>query len=433
MGDEIDDIEFARHMLRLKRDNKKVEEKNRGMKQVKNNQTCSNMSIFPESIVFQFLIRIPARYIYKNFMPVCKSWKEMFSQRSFAELNFAESKTEFLLIQAASSARHMKTKLLEIGKDLECESCDLGINRLGQVRSSCDGFLLINNPGDDKELQVINPTTKICITIPKCPSGCHHKDYGCSSAIGFDSRTKQFKVVHVVTDSYGFEIFNLNGANDESHWKRIPGPWADDVSERPFNPLNFRWKHPVSINGRILHWYVDSSEYIISMQVNETKFSRTYLPKELIQRGRYELVELGGFLSIVYYDSDTRMDVWNLEGECWFKKHSIMAKSINYISPKNVKSSSKDETSMPDIGRLVLVDGLCPKNVKSSSKYEISMPDFGKFVPVAGVRNGEMLILKHKNSNLYVYDMNTRVMKKVSINMKNIGNFIAYKDSLFTI
>ncbi|KAG5583737.1 hypothetical protein H5410_044171 [Solanum commersonii] len=251
------------------------------MKQLKNNQACSNMSNFPESIVFQFLIRIPARYIYKNCMPVCKSWKEMFSQISFAELNFAESKTELLLIQAASSARHMKTKLLEIGKDIECESCDLGINRLG----------------------------------------CHHKDYGCSSAIGFDSRKKQFKVVHVVTDSYGFEIFNLNGANDESHWKQIPGSWADadDVSERQFNPLNFRWKNPVSINGRIQHWYVDSSEYIISMQVNEAKFSRTNLPEELIQRGRYELVELGGFLSIVHYDSDTRMDVWNLEGECWYK------------------------------------------------------------------------------------------------------------------
>lgn len=132
MGDEIDDVEFTRHMLRLKRDNKKIDKKNRGMKQVKNNDTCSNISYFPECIVFEFLIRIPPRHIYKNFMPVCKSWKEMFSKRSFAELNFAESKAEFLLIQAASSARHMKTKLLEIGKDLECESWDQSI-RSGSI------------------------------------------------------------------------------------------------------------------------------------------------------------------------------------------------------------------------------------------------------------------------------------------------------------
>lgn len=89
----------------------------------------------------------------------------------FFKRSFAESRTELVLIQAASHARHMRTKLLEIGKDLECESRDLGINRLGDVRSSCDGFLLVNNPNVKNELQVINPTTKICITIPKCPSG----------------------------------------------------------------------------------------------------------------------------------------------------------------------------------------------------------------------------------------------------------------------
>lgn len=111
-----------------------------------------------------------------------------------------------------------------------------------------------------------------------------------------------------------------------------------------------------------------------------------------------------------------------MEGECLSKKHSIVEESINYVSPKNLKSSSKYATSMPDIGRLVLVDGLCPKNVKSSGKYATSMPDIGKLVPVAGVRNGGVLILQHKNSNLYVYDTNTRVMKKVSINMKNMAN-----------
>lgn len=31
-----------------------------------------------------------------------------------------------------AAARHMKTRLIEIGKDLEPESRDLGINRLGE-------------------------------------------------------------------------------------------------------------------------------------------------------------------------------------------------------------------------------------------------------------------------------------------------------------
>lgn len=106
-----------------------------------------------------------SRYVKMNVV-VTQKKHTLFFKRSFAE-----SRTELVLIQAASHARHMRTKLLEIGKDLECESRDLGINRLGDVRSSCDGFLLVNNPNVKNELQVINPTTKICITIPKCPSG----------------------------------------------------------------------------------------------------------------------------------------------------------------------------------------------------------------------------------------------------------------------
>lgn len=159
------------------------------------------------------------------------------------------------------------------------------------------------------------------------------------------------------------------------------------------------------------------------------------VPDEVIKRRRYELIELVGFLSFVYSDFDMKMDIWILEGQCWSKKHSIiMAESINYISPKNVKSSRKYETSMPDVCEHVQVRGVCPKNVKSSSKYETSMPDLGKLVPVGGVRNGEVLIFKHKNSsNIYVYDTNSRATKKASINMKNVGTFVPYKDSLFSM
>ncbi|KAK4342791.1 hypothetical protein RND71_038607 [Anisodus tanguticus] len=103
------------------------------------------------------------------------------------------------------------------------------------------------------------------------------------------------------------------------------------------------------------------------------------------------------------------MDVWILEDfevQVWSKKHTIVAESINYI---------------------------CLKSLKSSSQHEGSMPNLGKLVPVAGVRNGRLLILKHRNSNIYVYDTRTNVMKKASTNMKNLVSFIPYKDSLFSM
>ncbi|XP_070008459.1 putative F-box protein At5g50220 [Nicotiana sylvestris] len=364
---EIDDIEFALEMQSLKEN------------------------------------RIPPRYIYKNFMPVCKAWKAMFSGSPFVEQNFMESKSH-LLIQAASE-RHMKTKLIEIGKELEFESCDLGINRLGKVRPGCDGFLLINPPKDNGQLQVINPATKFSLTIPKCPSGCPHK--ACSAALGFDSSTKQYKVVHVYADSYGFEVLNLGSADNE--WERVSGPW-EDLNDRPFNPLNFSWKDPVSINGRILHWYVDSNEYIVSMQVKEGKCSITHLPKlgNVIKRNNYSLAELGGYLSFIHSASEIEMDVWILEdfrGQVWSKKHSIVVELTNYICPN-----------------------------KTARQNERTMPNLGKLVAIAGARNGEVLIFKHKNSSaLYIYDTKIRVMKKIGINMKNIESFVLHKDSLFTM
>ncbi|PHT38062.1 hypothetical protein CQW23_21635 [Capsicum baccatum] len=162
-----------------------------------------------------------------------KPKKKIVSGGYFIEQNFTELKLE-LVIQSGLG-RHKKTKLIKIGKELECESLELGLSKLRKIHSSCGGFLLMSEPGDCGKLQLINPATKFCLTIPRCPSLCPHK--ACSAALAFDSWTKQYKVVHVVTDSYGFEIFNLCGGDDE-HWERVPGPW-EDQNDRPFDPLTF--------------------------------------------------------------------------------------------------------------------------------------------------------------------------------------------------
>lgn len=183
------------------------------MKQVveKSRHKISTLSSLLECILFNILFKLPPKYVHKNVMSVCKSWKEFVSMSFFIEQNFMESKPEVVI--QSGLRRHMKTKLIEIGKELECESRELGLSKLRKIHSGCDGFILMSEPGDDGKLQVINPATKFCLTIPRCPSHCQHK--ACTAAIGFDSTTKKYKVVHVVTDSYGFEIFNLSSADDE--------------------------------------------------------------------------------------------------------------------------------------------------------------------------------------------------------------------------
>ena len=88
MGDEIDDIEFARQMLSLK-ENKYEENKSGGMKQVvKKSHKISTPSDLPDGILFHILVKIPPKDIHKYVMRVCKSWKEIVSESFFIEQNF---------------------------------------------------------------------------------------------------------------------------------------------------------------------------------------------------------------------------------------------------------------------------------------------------------------------------------------------------------
>ncbi|KAG5550414.1 hypothetical protein RHGRI_015390 [Rhododendron griersonianum] len=102
----------------------------------------------------------------------------------------------------------------------------------------------------------MNLVTKCCVTLPKCPSDSPH--LRCGVALGYDSRTKKYKVVHVYADLFGFEIFTIGGSDNE--WKRVCGPWKDAHHERPFD-LDFYWSDPILTNERFMHWFVDSDDY----------------------------------------------------------------------------------------------------------------------------------------------------------------------------
>ncbi|KAH0739456.1 hypothetical protein KY290_038161 [Solanum tuberosum] len=205
-------------------------------------------------------------------MPVCKTWKEIFSRTCFIEQNFNESKSE-LLIQSGY-VRHMKTKLIEIGKDLECESRDLGLNKTRKIHSSCDGFVLMSEPDDFYfgKLRIINPATKFCITIPGFPSRCQHGT--CSAALVFDSSTEQYKVVHIVNYCFGFEIFNLSNAEENWKWERVDSDlWEGDVLYFSlFSPKEFKYFGTT---------YLVLGDYWYTMSPNESKCCRSLIPDVL--------------------------------------------------------------------------------------------------------------------------------------------------------
>ncbi|PSS34626.1 Potassium channel subfamily U member 1 like [Actinidia chinensis var. chinensis] len=61
---------------------------------------------------------------------------------------------------------------------------------MGRVRSSCNGMLLLNHPKRECVLQVVNVVTRCYQTLPKCHSGCPHKE--CGYALTFDPFTQVY-------------------------------------------------------------------------------------------------------------------------------------------------------------------------------------------------------------------------------------------------
>ncbi|KAK9193440.1 hypothetical protein WN944_004137 [Citrus x changshan-huyou] len=205
--------------------------------------------------------------------------------------------------------------------------------------------------------------------------------------------------MHMYDDRFGLEIFNLGWSKEK--WKRIPGPFNEPL-ERPFNPQTFRWKNVVSVNGQFLYWNVESSRYIVGMNVSDEKWRRI----NLLDGGEhmYDLLEMGGKLALFYPVSNTQIDVWileELEEHNWIKRHSMMADSISYTM--------------------------------DSSRRCTHPPNFTKLFALTALEDGQVIMFKHKISKhaYYLYDMKRGKLKRSNVRKIRKGSrFVHYRSSL---
>ncbi|KAK4857651.1 hypothetical protein QYF36_004068 [Acer negundo] len=377
----------------------------------------------PEHVVIKIIEMVPARYLYNTFRFICNSWNDMITSAQFTAQNTTVNQTKSeLFIQIAVTWRKQdyKVKLLEMDhKGLDFKSEDF-YTRMGKIRSSCDGLILVVNKNINGNgigiLYVQNLLTRSSLSLPKCPSDCRHEQ--CGAAIGFDHSKKQYKVVHMCADQFGYEIFTLGGSDDS--WKRIPGPFEESY-DRPFNGETFRWGDPVLINGQVMHWYVDSDEYAVSMNISDEKTYRTYFPDigQGIDKERYKLLEMGRYLAFVYKVSSSQIDVWILKDychgqNCWVKRHSMIKESMNYIKSSSSSSSSKTSSKLQDHNPL---------------------PDFMRLFPVASLRDGEVIVFMHQTSKnvsgcLYFYEIRHMELKKFNLRMRDRSSFVPHRSSL---
>ncbi|GLT89472.1 hypothetical protein SLE2022_074510 [Rubroshorea leprosula] len=391
----------------------------------------------PEHVIAEILVKIPPECLNEKFRYICKSWNRLISSPEFIRRIKIHRNPEFLI----QAGMRYKTSLLIVDEErLHFQLRNIDYPHMGQIRSSCNGLILVDNNSPLLGVfSVRNIVNGSVINLPRCPSGCYHGT--CGVALGYVPCSKQYKVVHMYADGFGFEIFaffidnkTFSFMSPDNTWKRIPGPF-NAPCERPFNIEQFTWSDPVLIGGQVMHWFVDSDKYIISMDISDEKVSKTNLPNwgKQINRLKYDLVEIDGKLSFMYRYNSCIIDIWILKDfakQVWSKEHSINASATKFtgLSTDSLIHRKKSNT-LPDTEEVQREDTLTGSEEKNDK-----LPAFQKLVLVASLRNGEVLVFKHQTKSgvddrVYVYDMKLQELKKLQKKIKSEPRFIPYRSS----
>ncbi|OMO85163.1 hypothetical protein CCACVL1_10379 [Corchorus capsularis] len=205
----------------------------------------------PEHIFIEILSKIPPKILRDTFMLVCKSWYRLIRSFEFIEKNAVYHKPGVIVnfLVAPYYFRefpYCKAKFLQIDeKEFDIKVTNLGkTRRMGYIRSSCNGLILVIEPRPRTKSSAISVknmlTGSVLTDLPSCPSGCRHSYDACGAGLGFNPVTKQYKVVHIYSDRYGFEIFTIGS---DKEWRKIPTPFEESY-ERPYD-MDFTWEEPV--------------------------------------------------------------------------------------------------------------------------------------------------------------------------------------------
>ncbi|XP_021289704.1 putative F-box protein At5g62060 [Herrania umbratica] len=395
----------------------------------------------PKHIIVYILAKVPSEVLYNTLRFVCKEWHRLISSSEFTYENVVHQKPG-LLIQVPRwpwtvDNTWWKTSFLQIDEnEFDFTLTNYSTHSTNLSKSNCNGLVLESKTEEGTSMPCVkNILTGSVLTLPSCPSGCRHEYLTCGFALGFNPGTKEYKVVHVYADSYGFELFTIGS---DHKWRRIPGPFGD-LNERPFDVERFSWSDPESIGGQVLHWFVESDTYIISMDLSDEKLRRTNLPDvgRSIMKYEYDLVEMNGELCFVYKVSKFQIDFWVLKDfdrQVWSKEHSIIAMSTNYTPWLASSELTKKDKDQSHGGKQKKVDDASLNRKEKKAK----LPNFLKLEALATLRNGEVIVLMDKQNSIhanimYLYDLKRKEMRQFRIKMKKGTAFQPHRSSLVSL
>ncbi|OVA03764.1 hypothetical protein BVC80_8847g20 [Macleaya cordata] len=148
---------------------------------------------------------------------------------------------------------------------------------LGQIRASCNGLVLLENKLKCGGSLVINPVSRKLVPLPPGTISTPRDE---SFGFGFCSNSEEYKVVHLFRNENGYvecEIINVGSRS----WR---------PTDRPSDGI-FSWFGTVPVFAiGALNWipHSDSSEYIVSMGVDDERFCK--IPLRYHRNGRISIV-----------------------------------------------------------------------------------------------------------------------------------------------
>eukprot|EP00268_Persea_americana_P021351 TRINITY_DN21291_c0_g1_i4.p1 TRINITY_DN21291_c0_g1~~TRINITY_DN21291_c0_g1_i4.p1 ORF type:complete len:263 (-),score=38.85 TRINITY_DN21291_c0_g1_i4:223-1011(-) len=225
------------------------------------------------------------------------------------------------------------------------------------------------------DLYIVNPITKRLVKLPPCDISykypLQYETYG----LGFNSETKEFKVVHLCEykkkSFIGCEIITVGSDS----WREICGP---------FYGLT-QLKIPITANG-VLYWAM-GKEYFVSMDVSNERFCKIPFPN--CRLDSYHMLELGDTLSLASHVAWDRIDMWELKdfhvGQ-WVKRLSIGVECLTNLG------------SLPFAGR-------APGVGESLDKVFL----------LGNLKDGEVILFEYNwihGSGIYAYDFKNQITRE---------------------
>ncbi|XP_054781707.1 F-box protein CPR1-like [Prosopis cineraria] len=276
---------------------------------------------FPQEILEEILHRLPHKSLV-NCISVCKSWKSLISDHSFICDHLKRTiqtnpdiASLFLFISLKKRVEGYKycesQDFYSLYSDnhqsddpsvLKSSLIPLFTSEHKEVVGTCNGLVCLADYSvlDCSDLIIWNPCIQKYVVLPK-PSvtfrSCDpdHKRNRVFFGFGFDSKTKDFKVVRLVAT-----IHNREETPQVEIYSLATGSWRNITGRAPpiLLCMQVLWKHQVFING-VIHWVVSQRRngrihnFILTFDVVDETFGELMLPQPL-RESPYQLSILAG-------------------------------------------------------------------------------------------------------------------------------------------